>query len=70
MRTDRVLRADAMNFLVKELGEIETERFIYLMKREDFDYTEWQRTLWEDRSLDDVYRLAADREKARNTGKS
>ena len=70
MRTDQVLRTDAMNLLVKELGEIETERFIYLMKREDFDYTQWQRDLWGDKSIDEVYKLAADREKARSAGKN
>ena len=70
MRTDRVLRTDAMNLLVKGLGEIEAERFIYLMKREDFDYTQWQRDLWKDKSIDEVYKLAADREQIRNAGKN
>jgi len=69
MRTDRVLRTDAMNLLVKGLGEVEAERFIYLMKREDFDYTEWQRDLWKDKSIDEVYKLAADREKIRGRRK-
>jgi hypothetical protein len=66
MRTDNVLRVDAMNLLLKGLGEIETERFIYLIKREHFDYTEWQRTLWDDLTIDEVYNLAADREKERD----
>ena len=65
MRTDNVLRGDAMNLLLKGLGEIETERFIYLIKREHFDYTEWQRTLWDDMTIDEVYQLAARREKER-----
>ena len=65
MRTDNVLRVDAMNLLIKEFGEVETERFIYLIKREHFDYTEWQKTLWNDLTIDEVYKLAADREKAR-----
>jgi len=43
MKTDNVLRCEAMNLLIKGLGEVETERFIYLVKREHFDYTEWQR---------------------------
>ena len=30
MRADNVLRVDAMNLLIKGLGEVETERFIYL----------------------------------------
>ena len=65
MRTDNVIRVDAMKLLLKGLGEVEAERFICLIKREHFDYTEWQRTLWDDLTVDEVYQLAADREKAR-----
>jgi GDP-D-mannose dehydratase len=33
------------------------------------DYTEWQRTLWNDLTIDEVYKLAADNEKRReNSG--
>jgi len=49
----------------QDLIRLETERFIYLIKREHFDYTEWQRTLWDNLTIDEVYQLAADREKAR-----
>ena len=66
MRADNALRVDAMNLLVKGLGEVEAERFIYLVKREQFDYTEWQRNLWNDKTIDEVFSLAADREKARS----
>jgi len=62
MRTDNVLRVDAMNLLLRGLGEIEAERFIYLIKKEHFDYTEWQRDLWNDLTIDEVYELAVDRE--------
>lgn len=65
MRTDNVLRIDAMNLLRKGLGEVDAERFIYLVKCEYFDYTEWQRTLWEEKTLDEVFELAAMREKER-----
>ena len=65
MRTDNVLRVDAINLLIKGLGEVEAERFICLVKREQFDYTEWQRTLWDDLSIEEVYALAAEREQAR-----
>jgi len=68
MKTDNVLRCDAMNLLLKGLGEVETERFIYLVKREHFDYTEWQRTLWDGMTVDEVYKLAADHEKAKRNG--
>lgn len=63
MRTDDVLRVDAMNLLIRGLGEVEAERYISLIKREHFDYTEWQRTLWNDLTIDEVYQLAVDREK-------
>jgi len=66
MRADNTLRVDAMNLLVKGLGEVEAERFIYLVKRERFDYTEWQRDLWSDLTVDEVFTLAANREKSRN----
>ena len=52
MRADNTLRLDAMNLLIKGLGEVEAERFIYLVKREHFDYTEWQRDLWSDKTID------------------
>ena len=61
MRADNALRVDAMNLLVKGLGEVEAERFIYLVKREQFDYTEWQRNLWSDKTIDEVFSLAAER---------
>jgi len=64
MRADNALRVNAMNLLVKGLGEVEAERFIYLVKRERFDYTEWQRDLWSDKTIDEVFTLAAEREKA------
>ena len=66
MRADNDLRVNAMNLLVKGLGEVEAERFIYLVKREQFDYTKWQRNLWNDKTIDEVFSLAADREKARS----
>ncbi|MCL1816794.1 MAG: hypothetical protein FWG43_04240 [Clostridiales bacterium] len=63
MRADNALRVDAMNLLVKGLGEVEAGRFIYLVKRERFDYTEWQRNLWNDKTIDEVFELAAERER-------
>ena len=55
MKTDNEIRVDAMQLLVKSLGEVETERFIYLIKREHFNYTEWQKDLWRDKTIDEVF---------------
>jgi hypothetical protein len=65
MTNDNALRVTAMNLLVKGLGDVGAERFIYLVKREKFDYTEWQRDLWNDKSIDEVFALAAEREQSR-----
>ena len=65
MKTDNTLRNDAMNLLMREFGEVNTERFLYLIKRDDFDYTNWQSDLWNDMSIDEVFMLATEREKAR-----
>ena len=41
--TDTLLKTRAMDVLVKNLGVVETERFITLVLKEPFDYTEWRR---------------------------
>ena len=41
--TDTLLKTKAMDVLVKNLGVVETERFITLVLKEPFDYTEWRR---------------------------
>lgn len=33
--------------LVENLGEVETEYFIFNLKRQSFNYTEWQRDFFE-----------------------
>ena len=47
MNTDTVLRNKGMRILIRNLGNVEAERFITLINREPFDYTEWQRNLFE-----------------------
>ena len=59
MRADTALRVDAMNLLVKGLGEVEAERFIYLVKSDTFDYTEWQRDLWKDKTIEELFTEAS-----------
>jgi hypothetical protein len=54
--TDTVLKVKGMETLTRELGIVEAERFIALMLSEPFDYTEWQRDLYQGVSLDDFCR--------------
>lgn len=53
--TDTALKCKGMETLTKALGIVDSERFISLILREPFDYTEWQRDLYKDVSLDDFY---------------
>jgi len=37
---------------------IEAERFVNLIRREPFDYTEWQQKLWQDKSVEEIFAAA------------
>ena len=52
MRCNTVLKDDGMRILVEQLGLVEAERFIILIRREPFDYTQWRQGLCKDVSLD------------------
>jgi hypothetical protein len=58
MITDTELRIEGMNALLNALGEVQAGRFIALIIREPFDYTKWQRTLWQDRSVREISQAA------------
>lgn len=45
MKTDTEIRKEAMEILINHIGLLETERFIMLIQREPFNYTEWRKTL-------------------------
>jgi len=52
MRSDTVLKDEGMRVLAEQLGLVEAERFITLMRREPFDYTEWRQGLYKDVPLE------------------
>ena len=41
--TDNELRISGFTVLVQAFGDVNADRFIALMNREPFDYTEWRR---------------------------
>ena len=57
---------EEMRILAKQLGPVDAERFIVLLRREPFDYTEWRQELFKDVPLyefltkADEYRKQAD----------
>lgn len=54
MKTDTEIRTTGLQLLIKGLGRVEAERFISLILREPFDYTKWQRDLWNDKTIQDL----------------
>ncbi|MDL2275307.1 hypothetical protein LJC22_04170 [Desulfosarcina sp. OttesenSCG-928-G10] len=58
MRSDAVLKDEGMRILSEQLGLVEAERFIALMRREPFDYTQWRQELYKDVPLDTFLRDA------------
>jgi len=63
MRTETVLKVEAMDLLLKNFGVLETERFISSIKSNDFDYTEWHKYLWKDKSIEEIHEMATEFEK-------
>ncbi len=55
MRSDTLIKSDGMRVLAENLGIVEAERFITLVLREPFDYTEWQRNLYGNISVKELY---------------
>ncbi|MBQ4431264.1 MAG: hypothetical protein II877_07145 [Synergistaceae bacterium] len=49
-----------MQCFVQGLGDIEAEQFIAAVKRERFDYTEWQRNYFDGMNPDDFNSSAAE----------
>jgi len=58
MHAEMALRNEGMKALINSLGRVEAERFISLIIREPFDYTEWQRGLFNDLSVKELSNLA------------
>ena len=64
MYTETALRNAGMKTLISTLGNVEAERFISLIIREPFDYSEWQRNLFADMSVKELSSLAMERYEA------
>ncbi|MEO5377916.1 MAG: hypothetical protein H7832_09080 [Magnetococcus sp. DMHC-6] len=58
MITDTEIRVKGIQILAQYLGDIEMERFIALIQREPFDYTQWRQNIDADESLEEISRNA------------
>ena len=44
--TDTEVKQKGLGALIDALGEVDAERFITLLNREPFDYTQWQKNIF------------------------
>lgn len=54
MKTDSEIMNTGFESIFSSLGMVDAERFIALLKRDKFDYTEWQRELWPDETVESL----------------
>ena len=52
--TDTEVKQKGLGALIDALGEVDAERFITLLNRDPFDYTQWQRTIFDNTSVGQV----------------
>ena len=57
-RTNLVVLKEGRNALKEKLGLVDSERFINLIIRENFNYTEWQKDLWNEKSVREIHEEA------------
>ena len=58
MTSEAVLRKEGMEALIDRLGSVDAERFITLIIRDPFDYTEWQSDLFDNLSVVELSKRA------------
>ena len=54
MKTDSEIIDQGFQTLFSNLSPVEAERFIMLIKRDQFDYTQWQKKLWNDETVESL----------------
>ena len=58
---DTVLLDTGLDILIERLGLVETERFVFLVNKEPFDYTKWRQGLFEGMTGREISALAMER---------
>jgi len=54
MKTDSEIINSGFESIFSKLGMVDAERFIMLIKHDKFDYTEWQKNLWPDETVESL----------------
>jgi hypothetical protein len=59
IKSENAIRVAGMKLLIEGLGSVNAERFINCVKKDQFNYTEWQRDLWKGKTIEEVHQAAA-----------
>ncbi|HAQ18045.1 MAG TPA: hypothetical protein DCR40_02285 [Prolixibacteraceae bacterium] len=54
------MKIKGFKILIENLGDVDAEKFISLINKEPFDYTQWQSSLWSDQTIEQVSEKAMD----------
>jgi hypothetical protein len=54
MKTDTQIRSEGMLALIDKLGPAKTARFMTLVQREGFDYTNWRQNLFKGKTVNQI----------------
>jgi len=54
MITDTEIKSKGIQLLAEYLADVEAERFIALIQREPFDYTQWRKEIDSDLSIEQI----------------
>ena len=60
MKADAEIKVSGFEILSRHLGLVEAERFITLIRREKFDYTQWRQSLFTGLEGEEISRQAMD----------
>jgi len=63
MKTDTLIRNEGMEALAQSLGLVDAERFIMLIHKESFDYTEWRKNLFPGMTVREISKAAMEHQK-------
>lgn len=58
MKSDAIIKKEGFEALRGKLNPVELERFIVILNRENFDYTKWRSSLFENMPLEELAREA------------
>ena len=62
MRNEATILKEGMEALKSRLDPVEFEKFLMIIRRDVFDYTEWQRNLWSDKTVSEIFKIGREKE--------